>query len=193
MCTDGLYQPLGETEGLEPILQQNTSDLNAAAAIMFNAIHRRGRLDDTTLILIRIRRIGAKNVAATVPGQTDSAKVAAAGEKSGSRLKTGIIATAVVLVLLMVGMWLFGGDTPDDSQDTAGGATVTEAVVALDFDDLALDAYPTETPAPTATPSPIPTETSTPPPDSNRYPNRRGYTHNTAGRNTDGRNRRATC
>jgi serine/threonine protein phosphatase PrpC len=141
ICTDGVYKPLGDVQGIQPILQQNMSDLNAAATLVFNAVRRQGGMDDATLILIKVVKAGSttpaqKPIPAPVavppptdppnaPGETSAATStpvpASAGRSNGGRVNSRLI-MMIVIGLLLVGavaaIFMFGravNDSPPAS------------------------------------------------------------------------------
>ncbi len=174
LCTDGLYKPLGEVDGIQPILQRNTHDLNQAATILLNTVRRRGRLDDTTLVMIRLRRLGSQEAAQPVALPVTAAPVqSVAPAVAGAKTKGGLLAALAVLVVALLAIWGLSGKSaspgvpaappPTDISPAAAAAGVAAAPTA----NANLSAYPTNTPAPTATPTPAPTE---PPPTATPVP-----------------------
>lgn len=165
LCTDGLYKPLGGAEGMQSLLLRNAHDLNQAATVLLNAVRRRGRLDDTTLVMMRVRRLGALEVE---PAPAPFVPAAGSPVPAGAKTKGGLIAAFVALVVVLLATWVYfsyaGPTSESPRQAGAAGAnsSAPAAVIAgQPGDDSSLSAYPTDTPTPTVTPTPPPTVTPT--------------------------------
>jgi serine/threonine protein phosphatase PrpC len=161
ICTDGVYKPLGEINGIQPILQQNVVDLNAAATLTFNAVRRQGGMDDATLILIKVVKAGslppAKSPVLTPvskpAGPTTGARPARQETAKPNIRLIGAVVAGLFLIALVAAWFLFGrttGEAPATTptlvaQAESAQSNTTEAETG---NDQQLNAYPTNTPSP---------------------------------------------